>query len=151
MATGESLAGPERVRKLQTVLHAKAKEEPDWRFHALVDKVWREDFLAEAWRRVRRNGGSAGVDGETRLPMMLVRKPVRRPALLRSSTLMRSALGNRFGPGMTLAADAPTTDGTENPATDISEIVHSQDRKTFKSSTLDPEPLRKFQNLAGTM
>ena len=65
MATGESLAGPERVRKLQTVLHAKAKEEPERRFHALVDKVWREDFLAEAWRRVRRNGGSAGVDGET--------------------------------------------------------------------------------------
>ena len=65
MATGESLPGPERVRELQTVLHAKAKEEPERRFHALVDKVWREDFLAEAWRRVRRNGGSAGVDGET--------------------------------------------------------------------------------------
>ena len=65
MATGESLAGPERVRKLQTVLHAKAKEEPDRRFHSLIDKVWREDFLAEAWRGVRRKGGSAGVDGET--------------------------------------------------------------------------------------
>ena len=65
MATGESLAGPEGVRKLQTALHAKAKEEPDRRFHALVDKVWREDFLAEAWRRVRRNGGAAGVDSET--------------------------------------------------------------------------------------
>ena len=63
MATGESLTGPEKVRKLQTVLHAKAKEEPERRFHALIDKVWREDFLAEAWRRVRRNGGSAG--GET--------------------------------------------------------------------------------------
>ena len=35
---------------------------------------------------------------------------------------------------MTLAADEPTTDGRENPATDISEIVHSQDRKAFKSS-----------------
>ena len=65
MTTGESLRGSEKVRRLQTVLHAKAKEEPDRRFHALIDKVWREDFLAEAWRRVRRNGGAAGVDGET--------------------------------------------------------------------------------------
>jgi len=65
MTTGERLPGSEKVRKLQTVLHAKAKEEPDRRFHALIDKVWREDFLAEAWRRVRRNGGSAGADGET--------------------------------------------------------------------------------------
>ena len=65
VTTGESLPGSEKVRELQTVLHAKAKEEPDRRFHALIDKVWREDFLAEAWRRVRRNGGAAGVDGET--------------------------------------------------------------------------------------
>ena len=64
MTTGESLPGSEKVRELQTVLHAKAKEEPKRRFHALIDKVWREDFLAEAWRRVRRNGGAAGVDGE---------------------------------------------------------------------------------------
>ena len=65
MTTGESLPGSEKVRRLQSVLHAKAKEEPSRRFHALIDKVWREDFLAEAWRRVRRNGGAAGVDGET--------------------------------------------------------------------------------------
>ena len=65
VTTGENLTGSDRVRKLQTVLHAKAKEEPGRRFHALIDKVWREDFLAEAWRRVRRNSGAAGVDGET--------------------------------------------------------------------------------------
>ena len=65
VTTGENLTGSDKVRKLQTVLHAKAKEEPDRRFHALIDKVWREDFLAEAWKRVRRNGGAAGVDGET--------------------------------------------------------------------------------------
>ena len=49
---------------------------------------------------------------------------------------------------MTLAADAPTTDGRENPATNTSRIVPSQDRKTFKSSTLDPELLRKIENRA---
>ena len=65
MTTGDSLTGSEKVRRLQTVLHAKAKEEPGRRFHSLIDKVWREDFLLEAWRRVRRNGGTAGVDGET--------------------------------------------------------------------------------------
>ena len=63
--TGEDLTGSDKVRRLQSVLHAKAKEEPDRRFHALIDKVWRADFLMEAWAQVRRNGGSAGVDGET--------------------------------------------------------------------------------------
>lgn len=65
MTTGESLTGSNKVQKFQTMLHAKAKEEPERRFHALIDKVWRMDFLTEAWGRVRRNGGSAGVDGET--------------------------------------------------------------------------------------
>ena len=64
VATDKGLTGSERVRKLQTVLHAKAKEDPERRFHALADKVWRKDFLTEAWERVRRNGGTAGVDGE---------------------------------------------------------------------------------------
>ncbi len=65
MTTGASLTGSVSVRRLQTVLHAKAKEEPGRRFHALVDKVWREDFLLAAWGMVRRNGGAAGVDGVT--------------------------------------------------------------------------------------
>ena len=65
MATDANLTGSVKVRKLQTALNVKAKEEPDRRFHALIDKVWRDDFLMEAWTRVRRNGGSAGVDGET--------------------------------------------------------------------------------------
>ena len=65
MTTDERLTGSMKVRRLQTILHAKAKEDPNWRFHALADKVWRMDFLQEAWAMVRRNGGSAGVDGES--------------------------------------------------------------------------------------
>ena len=65
MGTGESLSAPERVRKLQKALHAKAKESPGLRFYSLSDKVWRADVLQAAWQAVRRNGGAAGVDGET--------------------------------------------------------------------------------------
>ena len=56
MATGKSLTGLQGVQKLQNILHAKAKEEPKRRFHALSDKMWRMDFLKEAWCRARRNG-----------------------------------------------------------------------------------------------
>ena len=63
--TGESLSAPEWVQRLQQALHAKAKEAPGFRFYSLSDKVWRADVLAFAWRAVRRNGGTAGVDGET--------------------------------------------------------------------------------------
>ena len=65
MGTGESLSASERVQRLQTALQAKAKEAPGFRFYSLSDKVWRDDVLAVAWQAVRRNGGSAGVDGET--------------------------------------------------------------------------------------
>ena len=65
MGTGESLSAPQSVQRLQRALHAKAKESPGFRFYSLCDKVWRDDVLAVAWREVRRNGGAAGVDGQT--------------------------------------------------------------------------------------
>ena len=63
--TGESLSAPKTVQRLQQALHAKAKEAPGFRFYSLSDKVWRADVLVAAWKSVRRNGGTAGVDGET--------------------------------------------------------------------------------------
>lgn len=55
----------ENVQELQEKLGHAAKESKKRRFHALYDKVYRLDILWEAWRRVRANKGSAGIDGET--------------------------------------------------------------------------------------
>src|SRR6516165_3527471 len=60
-----SLATPLSVQKLQTALHAKAKEAPSFRFYALYDKVYREDVLAFAYQCCKANGGAAGVDDQS--------------------------------------------------------------------------------------
>src|SRR5438132_2302825 len=60
-----SLTTPSSVQKLQTALHAKAKESPDFRFYALYDKVYRKDVLADAYDRCKANGGAAGVENQT--------------------------------------------------------------------------------------
>jgi RNA-directed DNA polymerase len=55
----------DKVRQLQRRLWAAAKRQPGRRFHALYDRIFRGDVLKEAWKRVRKNKGSAGVDAQT--------------------------------------------------------------------------------------
>ena len=54
-----------KVRQLQRQLYVCAKRSRTRRFHALYDRIYRSDVLWEAWRRVRSNGGAAGIDAET--------------------------------------------------------------------------------------
>ena len=67
--TGSNSPGRRRpldqVRQLQRRLCAAAKRSPGRRFHALYDRMWRGDVLREAWRRVKQNRGSAGLDAQT--------------------------------------------------------------------------------------
>ena len=50
-----NLQTPISVQKLRTALHAKAKEEPEYRFYLLYDKIYRRDVLDHAYRSGKAN------------------------------------------------------------------------------------------------
>jgi RNA-directed DNA polymerase len=60
-----SLATPDRIRRLQEALGAKAKQAPTARVYSLYDKVYQADILAHAYALATQRRGAAGVDGET--------------------------------------------------------------------------------------
>jgi group II intron reverse transcriptase/maturase len=60
-----SLTTLETIRTLQRKLYTKAKQEPDFRFYALYDKLYRADILSHAYALVRSNKGAPGIDGVT--------------------------------------------------------------------------------------
>lgn len=54
-----------KAQELRRALYRAAKRSDTRRFHALYDKVCRNDILWEAWAKVKANRGAAGIDGQT--------------------------------------------------------------------------------------
>src|SRR3954467_12639734 len=63
--TAEGFDVMDPVRALQHALYRAAKADPQRRFHALRDKIYRRDVLWRAWVAVRRNNGAPGIDKTT--------------------------------------------------------------------------------------
>jgi RNA-directed DNA polymerase len=59
----KEMSGAERVQLYQRKLYLKAKQEKDFKFYLLYDKMFLPYMLEEAWKRVKSNDGSPGVDG----------------------------------------------------------------------------------------
>jgi RNA-directed DNA polymerase len=53
----------ERVSMFTGKLYQKAKQDGQYRFYVLYDKMFLPYMLREAWKQVKRNNGSPGIDG----------------------------------------------------------------------------------------
>ena len=63
--TKRNFSDDERVLILQRKLYRKAKQEPEFKFYILYDKISLPYFLRESYRRLKTNQGSAGIDGRS--------------------------------------------------------------------------------------
>ncbi|WP_246615473.1 hypothetical protein [Clostridium thailandense] len=52
----------DKVRELQRKLYLSVKANKKRKFHALYDKIYRADILLKAWKQVKSNKGTGGID-----------------------------------------------------------------------------------------
>jgi RNA-directed DNA polymerase len=105
---GKHLA-PVKVRCLQNRLWATAKQSEGRRFHALFDRIYRDDILEEAWERVRANRGAAGVD-------LLTIAAVEAYGVERMLAELQSRLrAGTYRPSPVRRVEIPKPDGSKRP------------------------------------
>ena len=121
----------DKVRQLQRQLWAAAKRSPGRRFHALYGQMCRGDVLHEAWRRVRRNKGAAGVD---RVTIGEIEQYGVRRFLQELGEVLRAG---EYGAQVVRRAYIPKADGAKRPLG----IPTVQDRVVQMAAKLVLEPI----------
>jgi RNA-directed DNA polymerase len=102
---------PEKLFALRQKLYLKAKREPEFRFYALYDRIYRRDVLEAAWVLVARNGGKPGVDGVT--IEQIKDSPGGPEALVME--LHQELKAKRYQPQAVLRVYIPKPDGRQRP------------------------------------
>jgi group II intron reverse transcriptase/maturase len=121
----------DKVRQLQRQLWAAAKRSPGRRFHALYGQMCRGDVLHEAWKRVRRNKGAAGVD---RVTISHIEQHGVRRFLQELGEVLRAGV---YGAQVVRRAYIPKADGAKRPLG----IPTVQDRVVQMAAKLVLEPI----------
>ena len=100
----------ETVRELQRKLYQKAKQQPEFRFYSLYDKVCRGDVLLIAYDRVKQNRGSPGLDGIT---FAQIEEEVGKQAYLLA--LQETLIGKTYRADPIKRVDIPKGNGETRP------------------------------------
>jgi group II intron reverse transcriptase/maturase len=124
----------DKVLRLQSRLREAAKRHAGRRFHALYDRIWRSDVLREAWRRVKRNRGAAGVDAQT---IAAIEQYGEERFLSETQWLLRAGT---YRPAAVLRRYIPKADGRRRPLG----IPTVRDRVVQAAAKLVLEPI--FEN-----
>lgn len=131
-ASGMWWADPVKVRQLQRRLWTAAKQSPERRFHALYDRIHRGDVLWEAWERVKKNRGAAGVD---RVTLAYVQEEYGVKRLL--AELQADLRDGSYRPAPARRVDIPKPDGSKRPLG----IPTVRDRVAQQAAKLVLEPV----------
>jgi group II intron reverse transcriptase/maturase len=99
----------DKVLRLQSRLREAAKRHTGRRFHALYDRIWRSDVLQEAWKRVKRNKGAAGVDAQT---IAAIQQYGEERFLSEIQAVLRAG---KYRPAAVLRRYIPKADGRKRP------------------------------------
>jgi RNA-directed DNA polymerase len=130
----------DKVRELQRALWRSAKRSRGRRFHALYDRIYRNDVLWEAWGRVRGNQGAAGVDGETIAA-------IEQQGVARFLQEIRDDLqAGRYRPAPARRRYIPKADGRRRPLG----IPTVRDRVVQQATKLVVEPIFEADFLPGS-